>query len=101
MALGMKQRPWPEVREEERKRFPEVFAAYDRFKQAVRSGDHPSPDRPFILVESPDDLPIFANEAEEHEFWGIHSLGDAWFETTEAEDHETPLPARNLSIRRR
>ena len=80
MAPRVKRRPWPEVREEERNRFPDVFAAYEAFKRAVRAGRRPSPDRPFIVVEHADDLPTFANESEEHEFWGLtrsatHGLG--------------------------
>jgi hypothetical protein len=85
------------LREEERDRFPEVFAAYEHFKRAVRHGMHPSPDRPFITVESADDLPIFADESEEHEYWGTHSVGDAWMDAAETDNSEKPLSARRPS----
>lgn len=97
MTPKVKRRPWPEVREEERLRFPDVFAAYEAFKQAVRAGQRPSPDRPFIVVEGPNDLPTFASESEEHEFWGTHTVGDAWFDSANAVDHEELPPIRDRS----
>ncbi len=33
-------------------------------------------ERDLIPVESPDDIPDFANEDEEHEFWSTHSFGE-------------------------
>lgn len=80
MVPKVKRRRWSDVREEERVRFPEVFSAYEAFKQAVRDGKRPGPDRPFIVVERESDLPTFANEAEEHEYWGTHTPGDAWLD---------------------
>lgn len=32
-------------------------------------------DQEFIEVNSPDEIPEFANEDEEHEFWSLHCLG--------------------------
>lgn len=93
MAAGTRRRRWPEVRKEELSRFPEVYAAYDAFKRAVKAGKTPSPDRPFILVESPDRLPTFSSEDEEHEYWGTHTLGDAWFESVEPLDPDELPPS--------
>jgi hypothetical protein len=55
-------------------RYPHVFAAYEAFKRAVRARESPDPNRPFILVERPEDLPLFASEDEEHEYWGTHEM---------------------------
>lgn len=39
--------------------------------------DHATPDgRVLTPVESLDDVPSFANEDEEHEFWSTHSFGE-------------------------
>lgn len=101
MATDMKQRPWPEVRKEELSLFPEVYAAYAAFKRAVKAGKRPSSDRPFIVVESPDRLPAFRSEDEEHEFWGTHTMGDAWFEQVEEFDRdELPPSGRQPRVRR-
>ena len=72
--------PWPKVKAREMAVYPEVFAAYEAFKQAVKAGRRISPERPRILVDHPDNLPLFASEDEEHEYWGTHEMGEAFFE---------------------
>jgi len=34
--------------------------------------------KPLKLVRSPDDVPVFATEAEEATFWAEHAFDDAW-----------------------
>jgi hypothetical protein len=97
MVPKVKRRRWTDVREEERVRFPEVFSAYEAFKQAVRAGKRPSPDRPFIVVERESELPTFANEAEEHEYWGTHTPGDAWMDAVASISDEEPSTVHNRS----
>lgn len=57
-----------------------VFAAYSAFTAAALRGEHPDPDRPLIRVERPEEVPSFASEDEEHEYWGTHDMGDAFYE---------------------
>lgn len=46
----------------------------------------------FIDVASIEEIPEFASEAEEAEFWATHSFGDAMFERAEPiTDEELPL----------
>jgi hypothetical protein len=84
-------RSWAEQRREEQARHPDVFEAYEAFKRAVRGGQRVSPERPMIPVERPDAVPSFASESEEHEYWGVHEMGDAFFEGGDA-DSEAGLP---------
>src|SRR5215216_1696377 len=83
MDAEPRRRPWPEVKREEQRRYPGVYAAYEAFLRAVKAGEHPRAERPMITVERPEEMPLFQNEAEEHEFWGVHDLGDAWFDLAE------------------
>jgi hypothetical protein len=84
---------WPELKRRELEQHPEVFAAYEDFKRAVKSGQRVSPERPFILVRRPEELPSFASEDEEHEYWGVHEMGDGFFEQVESDaDAELPPP---------
>ncbi len=99
MGAETQRRPWQEVKQDELQQFPEVYAAYAAFLKAVKAGGHPRTDRPMITVERPEDMPLFENETEEHEFWGVHSLGDAWFDVKEPiPDDELP-PVRQRSQR--
>ena len=51
------------------------------------------PDRPLIIIHNLDDLPAFAGEAEEHEFWGTHSIADElWDQLPAVPDDELPPP---------
>jgi hypothetical protein len=68
-------RTWPEQRAEEAQQRPEVFAAYAAFLRAVEAAESGDEDRPMIVVNYPAEIPTFANEDEEHEFWGTHELG--------------------------
>ena len=85
-------RPWAEQKREERVDHPDVFETYEAFKRAVRTGRRVSPERPMIPVERPEDVPTFASEAEEHEYWGVHEMGDGFFDGAGA-DADTGLPA--------
>lgn len=99
MRTGQERRPWHQVKAEEMAQYPEVYAAYEAFLQAVRAGEHPHMQRSMITVESPDDMPAFANEDEEHEFWGVHSFGDAWYELKEPIPEDELPPVRPRSRR--
>ncbi len=90
-------RPWPEVRREEMAQYPEVFAALEAHFASIRSGGPPHTDRPFIVIERPADMPLFANEHEEWEFWNVHSLGDAWFDLKEPIPDDWLPPVRPRS----
>ena len=68
-------RTWPEQRAEEERQRPDVFAAYAAFLRAVEAGEAGDEDRPMIVVNQPAEIPTFADEDEEHEFWGTHELG--------------------------
>lgn len=49
--------------------------------------------RPIIEIHSPDEIPAFASEREEAEFWDTHSLGDEFWENAPAlADLDPPLP---------
>ena len=84
---------WPQLRQQEMARYPEVYAAYQAFLRAVEAGEPIDPDRPFITVHRVEDIPAFADEEEEHEFWGVHELGPELFDRPEATAGRTlPLP---------
>jgi hypothetical protein len=85
---------WPELKARELALHPEVFAAYEAFKRAVKAGQRISPDRPFIPVENPTAIPILASEDEEHEYWGTHEMGDAFFENAALDEHERTIIER-------
>ena len=44
-------------------------------------GDEPTPYDNLPEVNSYDEIPAFANEDEEHEFWSTHALGDGILKT--------------------
>jgi hypothetical protein len=49
-------------------------------------------------IQSPEEIPSVANEAEEAEFWAIHSLGERFLERMEPipeDELHRPLPAPN------
>ena len=48
----------------------------ERRRALTRRAEHIN----WIPVNSPDEIPNFANEAEEHEFWKTHELGPGMFE---------------------
>lgn len=56
-----------------------------------------------IEVHSPEEIPEFASEKEEAEFWATHSLGDEFWEKTELvpEDELPPSMSRKELLRRR
>lgn len=46
-----------------------------------------------IVVHGWDDVPEFADECEEQEFWSTHEMGDEFFENVEPDAHaELPPP---------
>lgn len=66
--MGNVRRPWSEMRLEKMRRYPEVFAAYADFLHAGQHGERDAyRDRPMINVARPEEVPILANECEEHE----------------------------------
>src|SRR5215212_6709646 len=94
MSTEARRRPWAEVKREELAKYPDVFAALEAHFASIRAGGPPHVDRPFIVVESPDDMPTFENEDEEWDFWNVHALGDGWFDLAQPiPDDELP-PAR-------
>ena len=93
MATHTRQ-PWSEVKARELTMYPEVFAAYEAFKHAVKAGHRISPERPRIVIDHPDNLPLFASEDEEHEYWGTHEMGDAFFEKAILDSDERMLIER-------
>jgi hypothetical protein len=96
MKQHPKRRPWPEIRREEMEQYPEVYAGLAAHFASIRAGGPPHIDRPFITVETPDDMPTFESEDEEREFWDVHDMGDAWYENVE------PIPDDELPpVRRR
>lgn len=48
--------------------------------------------RKLAVVQSPADVPDFATEAEEAEFWGTHSMGEGFFTGAEDDTEDFPLP---------
>jgi hypothetical protein len=100
MATNARQ-PWSEVKAREMTMHPEVFAAYEAFKQAVKDGHRISPERPLIVIDHPDNLPLFASEDEEHEYWGTHEMDDAFFEGATLDDDERMLIERARRRRQR
>jgi len=85
---------WAEVKRRELAEHPDVFLAYEKFKRAVQAGVRTDTDRPLIIVESPDDVPLFASEDEEHEYWGTHDMGDAFFQGAAFDDDERAIIER-------
>ncbi len=56
-------------------------------------------ERPRVEVNSPEEIPVFASEDAEHEFWKTHSLGPGMFDGAEP-DPDLPLPrTRPTSLR--
>lgn len=53
----------------------------------------------FIQINSPDEIPTFANECEEHDFWSTHSFGPGMMKY--AEEHPDPLLDELLPVRPR
>jgi hypothetical protein len=53
-----------------------------------------SRDDVLIPVESLDDIPSFANEDEEHEFWSTHSFGEVLLDQMGPLDDVLPPPRR-------
>lgn len=53
----------------------------------------------FIQVNSSDEIPAFANECEEHDFWSTHSSGPGMLKY--AEEHPDPLLDELLPVRPR
>jgi hypothetical protein len=47
-----------------------------------------------IVVHSWDEVPQFANECEEHEFWSTHEMGDEFFDNVRPEDYADLPPPR-------
>ena len=47
---------------------------------------------PLIEISSWDDVPEFATEAEERDFWDTHGLGPGWTEVSEVRDPRLPPP---------
>jgi hypothetical protein len=54
-----------------------------------------------IPVNSPDDIPVFATETEEHQFWSTHELGPGMFEAVEPDPLLERLPTRPRDPRTR
>lgn len=95
MSPISERRPWSEQRAAEQQRHPEVYTAYEAFKQAVRDGHDPDDDRPMILIERGGDIPLFTSEAKEHEFWGTHESSDElWRRLPRVADDRLP-PVRS------
>jgi hypothetical protein len=91
-----RQQTWQEQRAAEHLAHPEVFSAYNTFLRAVEVGEPTDPNRPMILVNDPAEIPRFANEAEEHEFWGMHELGPGMLARARrrGEGRTRPVPIR-------
>jgi hypothetical protein len=89
-------RTWQEQRVAEQRAHPEVFAAYDSFLLSVQAGIPIDLDRPMIPVNDPAEIPRFANEAEEHEFWGVHEIGPGMMARARrhGEGRTRPVPIR-------
>jgi hypothetical protein len=70
----------------------------------ARTKRRPLPDRNFIPVERREDIPIFKNEDEEHEFWSTHDLAGPLLQEMKPVpiegDDELPS-ARSASVYRR
>ena len=50
------------------------------------------------IVHSPEEIPAFANEADEHEFWKTHAMGPGMFEGVEPDpDFDRLVPVRSRS----
>jgi hypothetical protein len=47
-----------------------------------------------IPVNSPDQIPAFATEAEEHRFWSTHELGPGMFEAVDPDPLLERIPTR-------
>ena len=56
----------------------------------------------FIEVNSPAEIPQFANECEEHEFWKTHSFGPGMLDNAKPDpllDKLLPVRPRSITIR--
>ncbi len=53
----------------------------------------------WVLVNSPDEIPAFKNEEEEHEFWSTHAAGPGMMKY--ADEHPDPLLDELLPVRPR
>ena len=97
--MSTRRRPtWSELKVREMAEHSGVFAAYAAFMHNAKAAKPADPSRPFILVERPEDVPTFASEDEEHEYWGTHEMGPGFFDGAQLDDDErTTLDA----IRRR
>jgi hypothetical protein len=51
---------------------------------------------PFTTIERVEDIPVFADEDEEHAFWETHELSDALWDSAEPFEPEE-IPARRAS----
>ncbi len=51
-------------------------------------------------INSPEEIPEFANEEEEHRFWGTHSLSDGFWENAESVSDDELPPPREKTITR-
>lgn len=93
-------RTWQEQRVEEERQYPDVFTAYAAFLRAVEAGEPGDEDRPMIVVNQPEEIPAFANEDEEHEFWGTHELGPGMLarRRRSREPRTRPVPIRFDSV---
>ncbi len=54
-----------------------------------------------IPVNSPEDIPAFATESEEHRFWSTHELGPGMFEAVEPDPLLERIPIRPRERRTR
>ncbi len=54
-----------------------------------------------IPVNSPDEIPAFPTEAEEHQFWSTHELGPGMFEAVESDPLLDRIPTRPRARRTR
>lgn len=55
------------------------------------------PKRPRTIVHSLDEIPAFANECEEHEFWSTHEFSDELMEQANW-DADDPLAPRAANV---
>ena len=76
MTSPAQRRRWADVRKQELIDHPDVFAAYAAFVRADEAAKQAYRDRPMITIEDVSDIPLFATEDEEHEYWGMHDVSD-------------------------
>ncbi len=59
-----------------------------------------SPQRPLRTVDRIEEIPSFADEAEEHAFWATHELSDTlWDQAEPLQPDELPTPTAPVVIR--